>query len=309
MKYLFGPVKSRRLGISLGVDLVPHKTCTLNCVYCECGETTDLTTEIKEYVPTDEVIDELKHYLDEKPDLDILTFSGAGEPTLHKDLGKIIDFIKDNYNYRVSVLTNSTLLWKEEVREALARADLVIPSIDTVSREGFDKLLRCHKDITPELLVEGLQFFSKEFNGEIILEVFVAEGVNDSDEEIDGIIKACRDLSFSGLQINSLDRPGAESWVKPLTEEKLRYVYLRFQELGAQIIGMKRVNGFVTSENFVESVKNLIVRRPATVDDLAAVFGLSAKEIVNTLDELKSLYDVEEYSGSRGIFYRIKPEE
>ncbi|MDA3810915.1 MAG: radical SAM protein [Spirochaetaceae bacterium] len=297
------------MGISLGVDLLPHKTCTLNCVYCECGETTDLTTEIREYVSTDGVIDELKEYLDQEPSLDVITFSGAGEPTLHRDLGKIIAFIKDNYNYRVTVLTNSTLLWRKDVRNSLLRADLVVPSIDTVTEEGFGRLLRCHKDITPALLIDGLEKFCRDYKGEIILEVFVAEGINDSDYEIDAVIDLCKRITFNGLQINSLDRPGAESWVKPLSEERLRYIYLKFQELGAEIIGVKKIDKSVSSGDLNLSVINLISRRPATLNDLSVVFGLSLEEIEKSIKELKNKYNVEEYSGQRGVFYRIKPEE
>src|SRR5208337_2577115 len=134
MKYLFGPVNSRRLGISLGVDLVPFKTCSLNCVYCESGATT------AEYVPTDDVISELDRFLSVSPNIDVITFSGSGEPTLHAGIGRIIGHLKLKYPaYKVAVLTNGTLLWNPGVRKSLARADMVIPSLDAVSPGVFNK--------------------------------------------------------------------------------------------------------------------------------------------------------------------------
>ena len=139
-KHLFGPVPSRRLGVSLGIDLVPYKTCTLDCVYCECGKTTNLTLERREYVPTDEILSELNEYLKNSPDPDYITFSGSGEPTLHCGIGEIINFLKQNYQeYKVAVLTNGTLLYRKEVRDEVKNADLIIPSIDCVSGEVFKK--------------------------------------------------------------------------------------------------------------------------------------------------------------------------
>ena len=149
MKYLFGPVNSRRLGISLGVDLVPHKTCSLNCVYCECGDTTTLTSAIAEYVPTGDVIAELDGYLSGSPRLDVVTFSGSGEPTLHAGIGKILRHLKERYpQYKVAVLTNGTLLHDPGVRKSIAMADIVVPSLDAVGPEAFARICRPAAGIT-----------------------------------------------------------------------------------------------------------------------------------------------------------------
>jgi len=147
-KHLFGPVPSRRLGISLGIDLVPYKTCTANCVYCECGKTTNLTIERKEYIPTDEILNELDVYLKQAPDLDYITFSGSGEPTLHSKIGEIINFLKKNYpQYKVAVLTNGTLLFHKELRDELKNADIIKPSLDAGSDEIFKKIKRPHENL------------------------------------------------------------------------------------------------------------------------------------------------------------------
>jgi len=127
-KHLFGPVPSRRLGVSLGIDLVPYKTCTMDCIFCECGKTTNLTIDRKEYVPTAEILDELDAYLKQSPDLDYITFSGLGEPTLHSRIGEILNFLKQNYpRYKVAILTNGTLLFHKELRDEIKNTDIVKP--------------------------------------------------------------------------------------------------------------------------------------------------------------------------------------
>ena len=155
-KHVFGPVPSRRLGISLGVDLVPSKTCSLDCIYCECGSTTHLTVKRKEYVPTLDVIEEIRQCLDQAPELDYVTFSGSGEPTLHKGLGRIASFIKQNYpNYNLALLTNGTLFYQEDVRRDASGTDLVIASIDAGSQEGFSRINRPHPSLTVPDMVKG----------------------------------------------------------------------------------------------------------------------------------------------------------
>ena len=191
MKYCFGPVNSRRFGISLGVDLVPYKTCSLNCVYCECGETTTATSTIDEYVPTDDVIAELDEYLSGAPRLDVVTFSGSGEPTLHAGIGRIIRHIKKRFpQYRVVVLTNGTMLWDRHVRLSIAEADIVVPSLDAVSPGAFARICRPTDDITPGKVVDGLIEFRKEFRGKLYLEIFIVPGVNDTIEELAMLKKA-----------------------------------------------------------------------------------------------------------------------
>ncbi len=163
-KYLFGPVPSRRLGISLGVDLVIHKICSLDCIYCECGKTTELTLDRKEYVPFTEVTGELEHYFENHPDPDYITFSGSGEPTLSVHIGDVIEFIKSRKpSISVAVLTNGTLLSRPEVRRALLKADLVMPSLDTAWPASFKKLNRPHKSIELSEYIQGLVDFGREY--------------------------------------------------------------------------------------------------------------------------------------------------
>ena len=214
-RYLFGPVPSRRLGRSLGIDLVPQKTCTFDCAYCECGRTTVLTLERREYVPTGRVIAELDDCLAKAPDIDYVTFAGSGEPTLHSGIGDIISFIKDRYpRYRVAVLTNGALFVDPDVRAALMRADLVVPSLDAVSEDIFRDINRPSPGITAGQVVAGLVAFSREFPGVIWLEVFIVPGKNDTDEELLRLRDAVAVIAPDRVQVNTLDQPGTDIRVR-----------------------------------------------------------------------------------------------
>lgn len=148
-KYLFGPVPSRRLGISLGVDLVLHKTCSLNCIYCECGRTTNLTVQRNEYVPTEIVLSELNHFLASNPKLDYITFSGSGEPTLHSGIGEIVNYLKNNFpSYKIALLTNGTLFNQSKIRQEVKSIDLILPSLDAVSDKVFQKINQPFRELS-----------------------------------------------------------------------------------------------------------------------------------------------------------------
>ncbi|MGI6022051.1 MAG: radical SAM protein [Methanoculleus sp.] len=305
-RYLFGPVCSRRLGTSLGVDLVPLKTCTFNCVYCECGRTTRLTGERREYVPTGQVIAEVDEYLARAPDLDYVTFAGSGEPTLHSGIGEIISFIKDQYpRYRIAVLTNGALLGDPDVRAALMRADLVIPSLDAVSEETFQKINRPCPGITARDLLEGLTTFAREFTGEIWLEVFIIPGQNDTEEEILRLKDAISAIRPDHIQVNTLDRPGAEIWVRPASP-------LTLERIASMLGGRAEVIGAACSSQALPpkatEVTDLLLatikRRPCTIDDLVGTLGLRPAEISKCLRVLEAEGRIESIRETRGIFYR-----
>ncbi len=314
MKHLFGPVDSRRLGISLGVDLVPLKTCSLNCVYCECGKTTKLTASPAEFVPTDEVIAELRMYLDSRPRLDAVTFSGSGEPTLHSGIGRIIDVIKDEFSgYTVVVLTNGTLLWREPVRRSVLRADIIVPSLDAVSEGAFKKIARPAPGLTPGRLVEGLVRLREEFAGKILLEIFIVPGVNDTDEELGLLREACGRIRPDRVQINSLDRPGAEKWVCPLSAGDLARVKEFFSGFEVDIIGKPGSRNEMELKRKVDdlavSVVATIGRRPSTVEDLCRALGASSGEVEKVLADLSSKGLLEARELPRGMFYSIKKKD
>ena len=305
-RYLFGPVPSRRLGISLGIDLVPHKTCLFNCVYCECGRTTNLTCERREYVPTDRVIAELDDFLATAPDLDYVTFAGSGEPTLHSGIGEIISFIKDRYpRYRVAVLTNSALFTDPDVRAALMRADLVVPSLDAVSEEVFVKINRPSPGITAGQVLEGLLDFAREYTGEVWLEIFIVPGVNDTEKELRLLKDAVIAIEPDRVQVNTLDRPGAEDWVRPASPEAIERIAAMLGG-NAGAIGVAyagRTLPPVTRE-IRETILATIRRRPCTPRDLATLLGIRPTEVAKHLRVLEAQGLIEAVEEKRGVFYR-----
>lgn len=305
-RYLFGPVCSRRLGTSLGVDLVPLKTCTFNCVYCECGRTTSLTGERREYVPTDRVIAEVDEYLAKVPDLDYVTFAGSGEPTLHSGIGEIISFIKDRYpRYHVAVLTNSALLTDPDVRIALMRADLVVPSLDAVSEEVFQEINRPCPGLTAGQVLAGLEAFAREFMGEIWLEVFIVPGLNDTEEEILRLRDAIAVIDPDCVQVNTLDRPGTEVWVRPAPPLALERIASILGE-NAEVIGAACTGRALPPKagEVIDLLLATIRRRPCTIGDLAGILGLRPAEISKCLRVLEAEGRVEPVREKRGVFYR-----
>lgn len=306
-KHIFGPVPSRRLSMSLGIDLVPHKTCTLNCVYCECGRTTNLTLVRKEYVKTEDVIDELNDYLYDNPVPDYITFSGSGEPTLHSDIGVIINKIKILYpEIPLAILTNGTLLSDETVRQSLLKADLVLPSLDSATKEGFLSIDRPHKALDIKEYLEGLVNFRLEFRGKIWLEVFVLPGYNDNDKDLYELKKAVRRILPDVLQINTLDRPGALPGLQPATEETLlkfaNYIGYHNTEIIAAIDKRTEVRSYrLDTEN---AILQTVSRRPCTAVDISEILGLHLNEVNKYLGELETQRKITTTLQKRGLFYQ-----
>jgi len=309
MKYLFGPVPSRRLGISLGVDLVPYKVCSLNCIYCEVGRTTNLTIERQEYIPITEVLKELKDYLDQKPELDFVTFSGQGEPTLNSGLGRVIDFIKDNYpEYKVAVITNGTLFWDKEVRDEVSRADVLLPSLDAVSELSFLKINRPNKNLNINKIIEGLILLRKEFKGKIYLEIFFVPQINDTREELILLKEITNKIQPDLIQLNTLDRPGTEDFVKAVTQEELQRIKDFLEPLPVEIIAKAKTRKQIKSfnKNIEEQILDTIKRRPCTDKDLSEILDLHLNELNKYLSELIDSGKITSNKQDRGLFFKIK---
>jgi len=310
MKYLFGPVNSRRLGISLGIDLLPYKTCSLDCIYCECNKTTNLTAQIDEYVPTEDVIAEINHFLHNKPKLDVITFAGSGEPTLHSGIGKIIRFLKKSYpQYKICILTNSTLLNIKKIRKSILDADIIVPSLDAASKEIFEKITRPAKEITVEKIIESLIALRKEFKNTLILEIFIVPGLNDNERELNLIKNAIEKISPDYVQLNSLDRPGTEKWIKSASAETLLQIKAFLEPLKVEIVSMPKSGENVspkTFTNITDILVSTLSRRPSTLDDLIISTGISRDELLKTLHDLSDKGRIEEERISRGIFYKVK---
>lgn len=308
-KYLFGPVPSRRLGMSLGVDLVPHKVCSLNCIYCECGRTTNLTTERKEYVPFDEVIKELEHFMNNNPAPDYITFSGSGEPTLNSRIGDVLQYIKSNHpDILVAVLTNGTLFSDKQVRSELLSADVVLPSLDTASDSTFYKINRPFHSININDYVKGLEEFRKEFKGKIWLEVLIIPGYNDNEPDLKLLKKAFIKIMPDSIQLNSLDRPGVIPDIRAAGKNELQYVvdYWKLDNVEIIAAAPKRKDIKSYRKDIETAILETIFRRPCTLEDLEKILGLHKNEINKYLDTIEADNKIEAVRQERGVFYQSK---
>jgi wyosine [tRNA(Phe)-imidazoG37] synthetase (radical SAM superfamily) len=312
VNHIFGPVCSRRLGRSLGIDLLPFKTCTYSCVYCECGPTTDLTNERREFFPTGEVIAELDRVLSIKPELDYITFAGSGEPTLSLSLGPLIAHLKAFYpGYRVAVLTNGSLFQHAEIRRDVAEADLIIPTLTSARQDTFKRIHRPASGLSIAAIIQGLIELRTEFSRGIWLEVFVVPPLNTTEVELSELRDAISRIKPDRIQLNTLDRPGSEAWVRAAEPEELE----RFRDaledgIPVDVIGLPRsragLPGF--SGDLLTEIRETIARRPCTAEDIARMTGLHLDEVLKYLAELMHQGRVRTSRGKRGIFYQMIPE-
>jgi len=308
-KYLFGPVPSRRLGMSLGVDLVPHKVCSLNCIYCECGRTTNLTLERKEYIPYDDVTKELNHYFCNNPVPDYITFSGSGEPTLNSRIGDVLQFIKQNKpDIPVAVLTNGTLLSDKQVRRELLEADVVLPSLDAASDLTFRKINRPFRDLNIKDYLKGLKDFRKEYKGKIWLEVLILPDYNDNIKDLELLKEAFINIKPEIIQINTLDRPGAVDKIRPANKTELKRVVDFWNLENVETIAAAPERKDISSyrKDMETAILETIYRRPCTLDDLAKILGSHINEVNKYLDVLEADDKIEIVRQKRGLFYQIK---
>lgn len=308
-KYLFGPVPSRRLGMSLGVDLIPHKVCSFNCVYCECGPTTKLTIERKEYVVVEKVKKELTHFFDNNPEPDYITFSGAGEPTLNSRMGEVVNFIKKNWEHiPLAVLTNGSLLINKEVRDEIKVADVVLPSLDAASEKTFRNVNRPFYKLNIEDYIKGLIKFSNEYRGQVWLEVFILPNYNDNDRDVELLREAFLKIRPDIIQINTLDRPGTVKDLKTASREKLQKIKDFWDMDNVEIISAvsKRKDIKSYREDVETAILETVARRPCTADDLAEIIGTHVNEISKYLGVLEEENRIETVRQKRGVFYKIK---
>jgi len=237
MRYVTGTLHSRRLGISLGIGIIPHKVCSLDCVYCEAGATTCLTIERDVFYDILDILDELSTYLASNPAIDYITFSGLGEPTLNSNIGELIAEIKKRYpQYKVCLITNSTLLGDETLCAGLLACDLIMPSLDAVSPDVFTAINRPHPALSPADMVNSLISFRKIYKNQLWLEIFLIEGINDTVSELSLLKETCLHIKPDKIHLNSLDRHGTENWVKKVTPQRLAEIRDFFLPLVAEIL-------------------------------------------------------------------------
>lgn len=295
-KYLFGPVASRRLGVSLGVDCIRAKTCNLDCVYCECGPTTRLTNDRREYVSASEVLNELGDYLQDGPRLDYITFGGSGEPTLNSAIGEIVRTLKKEFPaYKTALLTNGTLLSMPEVREAIMPFDCVLPSLDAVSEKVFKAVNRPHADLHLDEIVKGLAAFSHQYKGIFLLEVFIVPSVNDTPEELAQLKMVLEHIHPTRVQLNSLDRPGTCGFVEPAPPERLREIAKFLLPLPVEIIARDAhaASPAAFAGDLLDTLLSTIRRRPLTIEEAALLLNTTINDaaalLLRLVDEKKLL--------------------
>ncbi|MCR3884935.1 MAG: radical SAM protein [Methanothrix sp.] len=301
MNHLFGPVPSRRLGLSLGVDLLPFKTCTLDCVYCQLGPTTCLTLSRERRVSTPEVLAEIRSRAEaveegREEEFDYLTLAGSGEPLLHLGLDEIIRGAKEVIDKPVALLTNGTLFFREEVRREVLEADLIVPSLDAATAATFQRVNRPHPDLSIEKVIEGLVHLRKEFSGEIWLEVMLVSGMNDSEAPL--IAEAAEEIGADRVQLNTVARPPAEP-VQPLSPDEMVGMLEVFSS--AEVIADWTREG---SKGTRALIFDLLSRRPCTLDDLAAITSLHRNEILKYLEVLEAERKISRLHHGGGLYFQ-----
>jgi wyosine [tRNA(Phe)-imidazoG37] synthetase (radical SAM superfamily) len=290
-RFLFGPVNSRRLGRSLGVDLLPFKTCSLDCIYCECGWTTDKTLMRGELVPTSEVIAELDDYLPANPDVDYVTFSGSGEPTLHAGIGTIIRHLKRRYpKVKVAVLTNGTLLGDPKVQSGLAKADLVVPSLDGATEMAFRAICRPADGVTVASLIDGIASFRRQFAGLLLLEIFIVPGINDSPGELAALKQAAAFIDPPAIQLNTLDRAAPHGEVTRPDDDALRAIRAFFEPLPIQSVRRRQKGEPVPwgDPAVFQDILKVLEKGPTTFGRLALAAGMREGDLAKTLVQMSS---------------------
>jgi len=276
--YVYGPVPSRRLGLSLGLNIIPKKTCTLNCIYCQCGRTTRLTVARRPFFPVKEIIAQVRAAVKGRR-IDYLTFSGEGEPTLNQDIGKIIRLLKKEFPIPIAVITNSTLLSDPQVRQNLYPADLVVPTLAAADQETFAHLNRPHPRLSIDKIATGLKRFRRYFSGKIWLEIMLVKNINDSPEHLMKLRRLAYEINPDRIQLNTVVRPPAEPFALPLTQDDLIQVQMLFgpeSEIAQSPIPktQSRFRG-----DPVRAVLGVVENRPVTAQDLIHSLGISEKQL------------------------------
>ncbi len=304
-RYVFGPVPSRRLGHSLGVDLVPYKTCSYDCIYCQLGRTTNKTTERKEYAPLEYILKEIDRKLREDCIIDYITLSGSGEPTLYLRLKELIAGIKSRTDFPVAVLTNGSLLWDKDVQEGLKEADLVIPSLDAGNDDLFKYVDRPHNDITLERMGEGIAGFKSEFSNELWLEVFLLGGVTAIESEINKISALAEKINPDKIQLNTVTRPPAESYAYPVPMKQMIEIKKLFKGEVEIIADFNEIHKDLYFNASKDEIFNLLKRRPCSIDGIAAGLHIHRNEVLKHIEDLISQGKVIARAENNVLYYLV----
>jgi wyosine [tRNA(Phe)-imidazoG37] synthetase (radical SAM superfamily) len=315
--YLYGPVPSRRLGLSYGVDIVPFKVCTLDCIYCQLGRTVEKTVVRRDFVPVEAVLAELREALAEGTRADFVTIGGSGEPTLYCRLGELIDGIKGMTDIPVALLTNGTMFDRQDVRDDCARLDVVLPSLDAGDEQTFARIDRPEPAISLENMIAGLCTLRDEFAGQIWIEVFLVPSINTGAPQIAHLKEAIDRIRPEKVQLNTAVRPTADPNVAMLSAEKLREIALSLGprcEVIADFSAASSGQGSQVHEPVVyfgaaqkrQTVLSMLKRRPCSIEDISTALSLSRGQAERYVAQLLEAGLVEaERKGGRAFFKSV----
>jgi wyosine [tRNA(Phe)-imidazoG37] synthetase (radical SAM superfamily) len=284
-RYLFGPVPSRRLGRSLGVDLTPRKTCTFDCVFCQLGRTTHKTMTRKEYVPTEGVLAELEAWSKENGNADYITLSGSGDPTLHSGFGEVLRFIRSRSSIPSVLLTNGSLLHLPEVQEAASRAQIVKVSLSAWDQASFGWVNRPHPELSFDQVIEGQKAFRARFKGQIWLEVFLVGGMNSLPSDVAKIAALAKEIRPDRIHLNTAIRPPSEDFAVPVSRERLESLTSLFYPK-AEVIAEFEAKKKVEVHAAQEEIHSMLQRRPCTAQEIADTFSMHPNEVSKYLGKL-----------------------
>lgn len=300
MNFVYGPIPSRRLGQSLGIDPIPFKTCNWNCVYCQLGRSVPLINDRQPYIPCEDILAEVQHVLEGAPvgAIDWVTFAGSGEPTLHSDIGWLIRKVKALTHCPVAVITNGSLLYLPEVRRELAAADAVMPTLNAGNETTYRKICRSWATLTFDRLREGLVAFRREYHSMLWVEVMLVEGLNDSTEELQAIAKVLRQVNPDQIHINTPVRPPSELAVQPPDQDTLQKAVAILGDVAHVIPPTTESLHLAEETSLVEVIIDVIKRHPTCEDEL--IYSLRQWPIEQIEQTLESLAD----SGQAQMVYR-----
>jgi len=301
--FVYGPVPSRRLGLSLGINLVPPKTCTFNCIYCQCGRTTNLTLNRQAYFSIKQIINQVRSVIKTQK-VDYLTFSGEGEPTLNKNIGRIILLLKSEFRIPVAVLTNASLLTDKSVRQALYHSDLVVPTLSAIDQRIFNRLHRPHPGLLIKNIIKGLKIFRRYYKGKIWIEVMLVKDVNDQPDHLARLRQVIYELNPDRVHLNTVVRPPAEPSARPVAYDDLVQIQMLFgpgTEIAAFPLSKTQKHFSGVPEDAIIAV---IHNRPVTDTDLVQALGIPPSLLRRTILKLIREGKITATSFQGKIFYR-----
>lgn len=285
-RFVFGPVPSRRLGFSLGVDIIPKKCCTLDCIYCQVGKTTEKTAARSSFFNPEDIVDEVVEEVRRQKVIDFVTFSGSGEPTLNKDLGAIMGAVKRRISTPIAVITNGTLLNMADVRKDLAQADLLMPSLDAVTEDVFLRINRPAPSLRMEEMIEGLKALRAEYHGPIWLEIMLIHNINDAPDHIELLRELVIPIGVDRVQLNTVTRPPCEKTAGGISGSRLSEILAFFGPNAEMICGFEKDGIEGSEEDWETSLLAILKRRSLTLNDIVAVTGGSGAKAEKDLNKL-----------------------